>query len=228
MGISFVGMSNPAHFSDDPAFGWGFYGHRANLYRDTIPHEGFHILKRWIEQNSADYFVVTSNVDGQFQKAGYDEDNIMEVHGSIHWLQCLRPCCREIWENYETISVDMERMRAKRYPYCPHCDEVARPNILMFEDSSWISDRKNWQMLRFRNFQKLHQGKKIVVIEMGAGKSIPTIRSLSEELGNETETFVIRINPLEPEINAPHISLSCGALAGLQAIDELLRNDLDI
>lgn len=224
IGISFVEMANPEHFSDDPAFGWGFYGHRTNLYRDTIPHAGFNILKRWIEQRGDDYFVVTSNVDGQFQKAGYDEDNVMEVHGSIHWLQCLRPCCREIWENHENISVDMERMRARRYPHCPHCDEVARPNILMFGDYSWLSDRTNRQMLRFREFRKLHQGKKTVVIEMGAGTSIPTIRSLSEEMGNETGVSVIRINPREPEIRAPHVSLSCGALEGLQAIDEILKN----
>src|SRR5512143_3806360 len=46
LGISFVGAANPAHFQRDPAFGWGFYGHRTNLYRATVPHEGFHILRR--------------------------------------------------------------------------------------------------------------------------------------------------------------------------------------
>lgn len=223
LGVSFVEMANPEHFSADPAFGWGFYGHRTNLYRDTIPHAGFHILKRWIEQRSADYFVVTSNVDGQFQKAGYDEDSIMEVHGSIHWLQCQRSCCREIWENYETINVDMEQMRAKRYPRCPHCGKVARPNILMFGDYSWLSGRTNRQMLRFREFRQGHQGKQTVVIELGAGTSIPTVRSLSEELGDEAGVSVIRINPREPEIMAPHVSLSYGALEGLQAIDEILK-----
>jgi NAD-dependent SIR2 family protein deacetylase len=226
LGISFVDMANPEHFDSDPALGWGFYGHRTNLYRDTIPHEGFHIIKRWIKQNGADYFVFTSNIDGQFQKAGFDEDHIVEVHGSIHWLQCQGPCCGEIWENYETITVDMENMRAKRYPRCSYCDEVARPNILMFGDSAWISDRKNEQMIRFRNFRKLHQGKRMLVIEMGAGKAIPTIRSISEELGNESGVSVIRINPREPEIKAPHISVSCGALEGLQKIDEFLKVDL--
>ena len=52
------------------------------------------------------YFVVTSNVDGQFQKAGFAGENILEVHGSIHHLQCTRPCSRAIWENGETIPVD--------------------------------------------------------------------------------------------------------------------------
>ncbi len=73
LGLSFVDCANPEHFTHDPAFGWGFYGHRTNLYRSTVPHEGFHIIRNWIGRNSADYFVVTSNVDGQFQKAGYDD-----------------------------------------------------------------------------------------------------------------------------------------------------------
>jgi len=56
--ISFAECATPRHFADDPHFAWGFYGHRTNLYRDTIPHDGFHIIKKWIERNCADYFVV--------------------------------------------------------------------------------------------------------------------------------------------------------------------------
>src|SRR5512138_172531 len=83
LGLSFVQAANPEHFERDPAFGWGFYGHRTNLYRQTTPHEGFHILRRWTRDLGLDHFVVTSNVDGQFQKAGFGEEKILEVHGSI-------------------------------------------------------------------------------------------------------------------------------------------------
>ena len=48
LGLSFVDAANPEHFERDPAFGWGFYGHRLNLYRATEPHAGFGILRRWI------------------------------------------------------------------------------------------------------------------------------------------------------------------------------------
>src|SRR6185369_1821164 len=116
---------------------WGFYGHRTNLYRETVPHEGFALLRRWIELLGLDHFVVTSNVDGQFQKAGFAEDRLLEVHGSIHHLQCLRPCCPAIWANEEQIPVDMATMRADHIPRCPHCGGVARPNVLMFGDFSW-------------------------------------------------------------------------------------------
>ncbi|HTP66396.1 MAG TPA: Sir2 family NAD-dependent protein deacetylase, partial [Geobacteraceae bacterium] len=140
LGISFMDAANPAHFEADPAFGWGFYGHRTNLYRETSPHAGFYLILEWCRRFGLDLFVVTSNVDGQFQKAGFPEERILEVHGSIHRLQCTRPCSREIWENVETIQVDFTSMRALRIPVCVRCGATARPNILMFGDWSWISD----------------------------------------------------------------------------------------
>ena len=223
LGLSFVEAANPDHFHRDPPFGWGFYGHRTNLYRSTVPHEGFHIIRRWIDRNSAPFFVVTSNVDGQFQKAGFAEENVLEVHGSIHHLQCLKPCCRDIWPNEEQITVDETSMRAAQIPRCRHCGGVSRPNILMFGDWSWLSDRTEAQEGRFERFLDKHGNTNMVVIEMGAGTAIPTIRATSERLGwSYKNTSVIRINPREPEIKPPHISLSLGALEGLRKIDDLL------
>ncbi len=225
LGLSFAEAANPAHFQHDPAFGWGFYGHRTNLYRSTIPHAGFHIIKSWIERKHATYFVVTSNVDGQFQKAGYDDDRIVEVHGSIHWLQCLQPCCRAIWPNQESIPVDDASMRAGHIPRCPHCGGVSRPNILMFDDWSWLPDRTEAQEARFERFLTERGDGPMAVIEVGAGTAIPTIRATSERLGwRYDRATVIRINPREPEIKPPHVSLACGALEGLRCIDALLSN----
>ncbi len=91
-GKSFVEMANPAGFSSDPAFAWRFYGHRLNLYRKTEPHHGLQILRKWCDTCAVGSFVMTSNVDGHFQKAGFAKDRIYEVHGSIHHLQCSAPC----------------------------------------------------------------------------------------------------------------------------------------
>ena len=220
LGLSFIEAANPRHFERDPAFGWGFYGHRTNLYRSTEPHEGFNIIRRWIARNSADYFVVTSNVDGQFQKAGYNDARILEVHGSIHHLQCLKPCCQDIWPNREQIEINTETMKALSIPRCPHCKRVSRPNILMFGDWSWLAERTQVQEAAFEQFMETHADKRIAVIEMGAGTGIPTIRALSERLGwNYEKASVIRINPREPEIKSPHVSLACGALEGIREID---------
>lgn len=227
LGLSFVDCADPCHFADDPSFAWGFYGHRTNLYRDSVPHDGFHIIRKWIERNNADYFVVTSNVDGQFQKEGYAEERILEVHGSIHWLQCQIPCTCNIWRNDEVIKVDETSMRAALpLPRCPDCGGVSRPNILMFGDGFWLSDRTRIQQHAFDRFLVKNSDRRIAVIEMGAGTAIPTIRAISERIGWGFEhAAVIRVNPREAEINSPHVSLPCGALEGLKKIDALLQAD---
>jgi len=226
LGLSFSECATPMHFIKDPHFAWGFYGHRTNLYRDTTPHEGFQIIKKWIERNGADYFVVTSNVDGQFQKAGYDEDRMYEVHGSIHWLQCQARCNDKIWHNDEVFRIDETTMHAgDPLPECKVCGKVCRPNILMFGDYAWLHDRTLAQNNSFNQFLKQNSCRRIVVIEMGAGEAIPTIRKISERTGGLEHSTVIRINPREPRISSPHISMTCGALVGLKQIDDAISFD---
>ena len=94
LGLRFEELADPVHFADDPALAWGFYGHRLALYRSTVPHAGFAVLRRWARERPTR--VLTSNVDGQFQAAGFDPDVVAEVHGSIHgssaWPAAERPC----------------------------------------------------------------------------------------------------------------------------------------
>lgn len=223
LGLSFAECATPQHFINDPHFAWGFYGHRTNLYRDTVPHDGFSILRKWIERNNADYFVVTSNVDGQFQKAGYANERIYELHGSIHWLQCQARCNHAIWSNEEVFLVDETSMRARDpLPLCPKCGKVCRPNIFMFGDWSWLQERSRAQSSALNLFLRKNTGRRKAVIEIGAGTAIPTIRSLSERIGWKKHTTVIRINSREPLIRSPHISVPSGALEGLRCIDELV------
>ena len=223
LGIGFADAANPTHFRNDPAFGWGFYGHRTNLYRRTIPHAGFQVLRSWMERFERLGFVITSNVDGQFQKAGFDEDRLLEVHGSIHWLQCLSLCSPKLWPNNETIEIDETDMRARNIPLCPHCGGVSRPNILMFNDFSWISKRTDSQQAAFNRFIKQQRGKRIVIVEIGAGTSVNRIRYTSETIaGNSSRIRIIRLNLNEPDIRPPPLGLSCGALDGLRKIDSLM------
>jgi len=223
LGISFVDAANPAHFERDAPFGWGFYGHRAALYRQTVPHEGFAILLRWMERFRLPCFVVTSNVDGQFQKAGFAPERVLEVHGSIHHLQCTEPCTGNIWPNDEDVPVDEATMRARRIPRCPRCRAVARPNILMFGDGSWLSSRTVGQEGRFEEWLDVSAGDRLAVLELGAGTAVPTIRWHSERLGRREGATVVRVNPREPQIGPPHLSIAEGAGAALAAIDRALR-----
>jgi NAD-dependent SIR2 family protein deacetylase len=225
LGLSFVQAANPAHFERDPAFGWGFYGHRTNLYRQTVPHEGFAIIRRWLGELGLDCFVVTSNVDGQFQAAGFDEGQILEVHGSIHHLQCLSPCSDAIWDNREEIPVDSDTMRAARIPRCPRCGGVARPNILMFGDFSWLPARTRHQERRFDEFLTDHRGGRLVILELGAGTAIPTIRHLGERLA-AGGGLLVRINPREARTPAGQLAIATGAREGITAINKIIFNNL--
>jgi NAD-dependent SIR2 family protein deacetylase len=221
LGLSFADAANPAHFEGDPRLGWGFYGHRTNLYRATVPHRGFAILLGWAERFRLPTFVVTSNVDGQFQKAGFGEDRILEVHGSIHHLQCTTPCSDSIWPNGERIEVDEATMRSREVPRCPACGAVSRPNILMFGDFSWLDGRTAAQRARLEEFLGEVHGRRLLVVELGAGTAIPTIRWTSERLGRG-DARVVRINPREPGISPPHLSIATGALEALDGIERAL------
>ena len=222
LGLSFSQMANPSWFETDPALAWAFYGHRLNLYRRTVPHIGFQLLLQAATQKPAGYFVFTSNVDGQFQKAGFALDRIVECHGSIHHLQCTKNCTSEIWEAAGTnITVDEEIFRATgTLPRCKHCAELARPNILMFGDGTWQPDRSHAQQANFNAWIR-SLGKssgRLVIVEIGAGTAVPSVRNTSEHIARMTDGTLIRINPREPEVPRGHLSLPMNAAEGLQRI----------
>lgn len=220
LGLSFSQLANPEWFNRDPHFAWGFYGHRLNLYRATTPHAGFAILKKWAARIPARIF--TSNVDGHFQKAGFHEELLTEIHGSIHHLQCTRHC-GEIWSAAgATVHIDPETFRATGdLPRCP-CGALARPNILMFGDGAWLSTRTMQQEHAFDEWRAWVHNKSLVVIECGAGTAIPTIRYISESMVAKKRGTLVRINIREPQVPAGHIDIPMGALAALSAIDALL------
>jgi NAD-dependent SIR2 family protein deacetylase len=219
-GRSFVEMSNPMWFFDDPSQAWGFFGHRLGLYRTTTPHAGFDLLRAWAERASLGAFVFTSNVDGQFQRAGFPPESVLECHGSLHWLQCSYPCSQRVWPADEvSVEVDPKTVRAAApLPLCPHCDAVARPNVLMFGDGQWLPGRHEEQRLRYRSWRREAAGARIVAVEIGAGTAIPTVRYECESAAHT----VVRINPRESQTSPGGISLAGGALEMLAAIDARL------
>jgi len=223
LNLEFMDVANPQWFRDDPTLAWGFYGHRLNLYRAAIPHAGFAILRRWAAAKRGGAFIFTSNVDGQFQKAGFSEDQIVECHGSVHWMQCLNGCGGGIFSAAETaVAIDEESMRATEpLPQCQHCGGAARPNILMFDDYHWDARRTDQQRQRLQAWVQALTAPP-VVIECGAGLAIPTVRHFSERGAKAAHATLIRINLRECNVPAKHIGLPLGALAALQALDERL------
>lgn len=221
-GTSFVQIANPRAFETDPRRAWAFYGHRLDLYRRTVPHAGFDLLLQVARSKRGGFFVFTSNVDGQFQKAGFPPDMIVECHGSIHHLQCCRPCCRRVWEAGET-AVDVgeaDFLAREPLPICPRCGGLARPNILMFDDGDWIEDRmiaQRWQMAQWLDGVTA-DGPRLVIVEIGAGAAIPTVRNMSEAVAREPAAVLIRINPRDHQVPDGHVAIPLGAMDGIRAI----------
>ena len=219
LGLSFSDLANPHWFERDPRLAWGFYGHRLGLYRATVPHSGFSVLKRWSERKSARVF--TSNVDGQFQIAGIED--VAEIHGSIGHLQCCEPCSEEIWSApLQGIEVDAKSFRAVGpLPECPNCGALARPNILMFSDGAYVSHRSDSQILELRHWLDALDLSRLAIVEMGAGTAIPSVRRFAESLQNRGASLV-RINVRESEGPDGTISLALGAREALERIDAAL------
>lgn len=220
LGLTFVEMANPRWFDDNPRLAWGFYGHRLNLYRATVPHHGFTQLLHFAQQLEGGYFVVTSNVDGQFQKAGFDTRNIYEVHGSIHHFQCAHRCTNGIWNaDQEHLNVNPETFQAEgKLPQCPNCGQIARPNILMFNDWQWCHQRSTQQAERFEDWLRRNLYKNITIIETGAGHHVPTIRHTSENIVHEYQANLIRINPRDYDVPQGQIPIESTALEGIQQL----------
>lgn len=224
-GMSFTDIASPTAFREDPRLAWGFYGHRLNLYRKTEPHEGFEILKRIGDSKPGGVFVYTSNVDGQFQKAGFRETQIVECHGSVHYLQCLHACVGDPKLGSVTWpatgfdpDVDESACRLRSaLPVCPECGELARPNILMFGDPSWQSLRTDTQEKRFMAW--LSHKDRIAVIELGAGKAIPSVR----RIGEASRSPLVRINLRDADLpDHMGVNMKMGALEAMRGIGDAL------
>ena len=220
LGMRFVEIANPQAFRSQPQIAWGFYAHRLALYRATVPHAGFAMRLEMARRTPKGAFVFTSNVDGQFQKAGFAPERVAECHGSIHHLQCLESCGQEIWTTDAVDPVvDAERcLLLSSLPTCPACGGLARPNILMFGDWDWDESHSRHQQSRLDAW--LARLQRPVVIEVGAGTAIPTVRLFGAELGCP----LIRINPAESSVGRRNdIGIPLGALAGIRHIAEALR-----
>jgi len=224
LGLKFTDLANPDWFANDPPLAWGFYGHRYNLYKRTQPHAGFQILRQWAAAKPAGYFVFTSNVDGHFQRAGFAADRVLECHGSIHRRQCVDEYDGHIWPASEAeVPVDETTMRAVgELPCDPVSGKRARPNILMFGDGGWNRRVTDEQQERYASWLASIAGQRLVVIELGAGTAVPSVRHHTESLVNRLAARLIRINLREAQVPAGQIGLPCGALAGLTAIQKAL------
>jgi NAD-dependent SIR2 family protein deacetylase len=221
--VRFEDLARPSQFREHPELAWAFYGHRQKLYFETEPHAGYSELLRWCRGMEDGFFVYTSNVDGHFHKARFPGQQIVEIHGHIHCRQCMEGCGDNIWMEAPDVVVDPASLEVKgRLPHCPYCGGLARPNVMMFGDGEWLSTIVDHQYARYVQWLRNISRKRLVIIEIGAGTDVPTVRQESESLVANRNATLIRINPDEPSVPAGSISLPLTAAEAIEKIKYVL------
>jgi NAD-dependent SIR2 family protein deacetylase len=169
-------------------------------------------------------FVVTSNVDGHFFSAGFPQDRVVEQHGAIYRYQCTAPCTDALWlDDPPDLQIDLNTLQASgRLPHCPECGALARPNVLMFNDDSWIPTLTREQKERYADWLAGLLGKSVVIIECGAGSTLPAIRLAAERCAERFGAPLIRINTAVTEGDELAIALHLPALQALNMIQQAL------
>lgn len=126
-----------------------------------------------------DYFVLTTNVDHCFQKAGFDKQRLFYTQGDYGLWQCSRPCHHKTYDNETMIrrmlaeQKDM-RIPSELIPRCPVCGAPMSMNLradhTFVEDSGWHSAAE-----RYQDFIRRHEGRKVLYLELGVGGNTPGI-----------------------------------------------------
>ena len=217
--LHFQDIASPDAFRERPRLAWGFYGHRLKMYRETEPGPTVRILMEVARRIPDGTHVFTSNVDGAFQKAGFEPSRVVECHGTIHRMQCLDGCLGDVWSADAWLpEVDEATCALKNdVPTCPHCGGVARPNILMFGDGAWIDHSMRVQHARLQGWR--NKVDRLLVIEIGAGTAIPTVRIF----GESQEAPIVRINPVDAKAEAGRgVSLSMSGIEAMRGIASTL------
>ncbi|MDE6641997.1 MAG: Sir2 silent information regulator family NAD-dependent deacetylase [Acetatifactor sp.] len=126
-----------------------------------------------------DYFVITTNVDHCFQKAGFDRKRLFYTQGDYGLFQCSEPCCRETFENEDIIRRMMDQQKDMRIPsellpVCPHCGKPLTMNLRA--DNKFVED-EGWHLAaeRYSNFLRTRKDLRILFLELGVGYNTPGI-----------------------------------------------------
>ena len=126
-----------------------------------------------------DYFVITTNVDHCFQKAGFDKKRLFYTQGDYGLFQCSVPCKNETFDNEDIIKEMYEKQSdmkipSELVPHCPHCGAPLTVNLRA--DDKFVED-EGWHMAseRYQSFLRARQNHKILFLELGVGYNTPII-----------------------------------------------------
>ena len=126
-----------------------------------------------------DYFVITTNVDHQFQKAGFDKKRLFYTQGDYGLFQCSKPCCNKTYDNEEIVREMVNKTKDFKIPteLVPRCPVCGRPMTMNLRcDNTFVQD-EGWYRAseRYADFLRRHKGLKVLFWELGVGMNTPVI-----------------------------------------------------
>jgi len=179
---------------------WGFWAlHIHNVFYTPKQLGIYNMLYKLIQNK--EYFVVTTNVDHQFFKGSFNEEQVFAMQGSYGLLQCQNGCHSEVYDNNECIkamlnSMDMQSLKIKEIyiPRCHHCGALLVPNIR--KDHKFIEKTHMVNKDKYMHFINQLEGHKVVILELGVGFNTPGVIRYPFENLTETlpEATFIRVN----------------------------------
>ncbi len=147
-----------------------------NRYVDP-PKSTYSDLLRLVKDK--DYFVITTNVDHCFQKAGIDKKRLFYTQGDYGLFQCSEPCCKETFDNEAAVRQMLKEQKDMRIPtellpVCPHCGKPLTMNLR--SDDKFVED-EGWSRAaeRYENFLRTRSGQRTLFLELGVGYNTPVI-----------------------------------------------------
>lgn len=163
---------------DTPEEHWAYWNRYIyiNRYQDA-PKPVYDDLLKLVQDK--DYFVITTNVDHCFQKAGFDKKRLFYTQGDYGLFQCSEPCCQETFDNEAVIRQMVEQQKNMKVPtellpVCPHCRKPMTMNLR--SDNKFVED-EGWHKAaeRYENFLRTRAGGRILFLELGVGYNTPVI-----------------------------------------------------
>ena len=157
---------------------WAWWSRQILVNRyEKAPEPVYENLLRLVRDK--DYFVLTTNVDHQFQLAGFDKKRLFYTQGDYGLWQCSKPCHQETYDNEETVRRMFAEQREMRVPaeLIPHCPKCGRPMTMNLRcDSTFVQD-EGWYAAarRYEDFLRHHKGMRVLFLELGVGGNTPVI-----------------------------------------------------
>ena len=183
---------------------WAYWARHISLNLYETPVKGLY-LKLMELAFSKDYFVITTNVEGQFTKAGVERSRLFEVQGNYGYLQCAKACHDKLYYNEQIITRMLAetsdcRIPSSLVPKCPVCGGEMEVNLrkdnYFVQDRTWYASQQNYS-----KFLSGSRGKPTVFLELGVGYNTPGIIRFPFEtmVHDNPDALLIRINRDHPE-----------------------------